>query len=429
MDAFLRAQYQANKGLTNYDSANYKAAIPLYQQAIQHDAGFALAYARLSYAESQLAWFGGSGMDVKQLHAQARADAEQALKLAPDASASHLALGYSDYYGHGDYAGALKAFAAALVLKPNDSDALAAQGYVQRRQGHFEDAIASFQKAFALDPRNSSLAFEPGVTYMLVSRYPEAQNWFQRALAIDPDNLNARGYEANAILYSTGDIPRALAAALGDDPALKLTRVFLLTYQRNYREALALLGSVQDTPDNFPPGLNGPKVEQQASLYRLMGDEAHARSLFARSLPVLRAQLKMLQGINLANQWLNIGYAEIGSGQNAAGLDAVAKSLKILGDTGDRVYGPQIKLSAAQYYAQARRSDLAVPMLAKALAASGIGTIYSPVLLWLDPMWDPIRHDPRFQALLQKYAKYKPAMLYPAASTSSAAASATATAH
>jgi tetratricopeptide (TPR) repeat protein len=424
MDLFLRAEFLANKGLTNYDSASYKAAVPLYQQAIQHDAGFALAYARLSYAESQLAWFGGSGMDVKQLHAQARADAEQALKLAPDASASQLAIGYSDYYGRGDYAGAQKAFAAALALKPNDSDAWAAQGYVQRRQGRVDDAIASLQRAFALDPRNSSLAYELGATCAMDSRYPEAQDWFQRALAIDPDNLNAKANNANAIAYNTGDIPRALAAAQGDEPGLKLARVTLLTYQRRYREALALLGSVPDTPDNFPPALNGPKIEQQANLYRLMGDESRARPLFTQSLPVLRAQTKMLQRIDLANQWLTIGYAEIGSGQSAAGLDAIAEALKISANTNDRINRPQIKLACAQYYAQAHRPDLAVPMLSTALAAPGIGTVYSPVLLWLDPMLDPIRHDPHFQTLLDHYAKFKPAVTYdtPAAASASSPA-------
>jgi len=368
-------------------------------------------------------------MDVKQLHAQARADAEQALKLAPKASASQLALGYSDCYGRGDYAGALKAFAAALAFKPNDSDALAAQGYVQRRQGRIDDAIASLQKAFALDPRNSALAYEVGSTCMLASRYPEAQTWFQRALAIDPDNRNAKAFYAEAIALSTGDIPRALAAMQGDDPFLKLQRVNLLAYQRKFGEALALLASVPDTPDNFPPALNGPKVEQQANLYRLMGDEAHARPLFAQSLPVLRAQLGMLSGIGVATQWMNIAYAEIGSDQTTAGLDAVAKTLKILADNPDQVYGPGIMVTSACIYAQAHRPDLAVPMLAKALAAPGIGNLYSPVLLWLDPLWDPIRHDAGFQALLQKYAKYKPAVIYPAASTSSAAASATATVH
>ncbi|MGH8113445.1 MAG: tetratricopeptide repeat protein [Rhodanobacteraceae bacterium] len=413
MDLFLRAEFLANKGAINYDSASFKAAIPFYQQAIQHDSSFALAYARLSYAESELAWFGGGGMDVKQLHAQARTDAEQALKLAPDASASQLAIGYSDYYGRGDYAGAQKAFAAALALKPNDSDALAAQGYVERRQGRFDDSIASLQKAFALDPRNSSLAYELGATCAMDSRYPEAQTWFQRALAIDPDNRNAEIYDANAIAYSTGDIPRALAAMQGDEPALKLQRVNLLTYQRKFVEALALLASIPDTPDNFPPALNGPKIEQQASLYRLMGDDNHAQPLFAQSLPVLRTQLKMLSGIGLANQWSQIGYAEVGSGQNAAGLDAVAQALETLAGNKDQVYGPGIMLTAAQYYAQARRPDLAVALLAKALAAPGIGGTYSPVLLWLDAMWDPIRHDPRFQALLKQYAKYKPAVTYP----------------
>jgi hypothetical protein len=51
-------------------------------------------------------------------------------------------------------------------------------------------------------------------------------------------------------------------------------------------------------------------------------------------------------------------------------------------------------------------------MLAKVLAAPGIGNLYSPMLLWLDPYWDPIRHDPGFEALLQQYAKYKPAVTY-----------------
>jgi hypothetical protein len=75
-------------------------------------------------------------------------------------------------------------------------------------------------------------------------------------------------------------------------------------------------------------------------------------------------------------------------------------------------------MSAAFYYAQAKRPDLATPMLANALTAPGLGNFYSPVLLWLDPFWDPIRDDPGFKALLQQYAKYKPAVIYPAAPAS-----------
>jgi hypothetical protein len=66
----------------------------------------------------------------------------------------------------------------------------------------------------------------------------------------------------------------------------------------------------------------------------------------------------------------------------------------------------------ASVYSLAARADLAVPLLDRALATPGIGMNYSPVMLWLDPVWDPIRRAPGFQALLKKYARYKPAVTY-----------------
>ncbi|HLI18356.1 MAG TPA: tetratricopeptide repeat protein [Rhodanobacteraceae bacterium] len=412
-DAFFRAEYQANRGLINYDTASWKAAIPLYRQAVQADPDFALAWARLSYNESQLAWFGGGGQDVKQLNQQARADAEQALKLAPNLAASQLALGFTEYWGREDYDAALKAFAEALKLKPNDTDALAAQGFVQRRMGHFDAAIASLQQASTLDPRDSALAFELGLTYSQTSRYAEAEQAYQRALALDPHNLNAKSNYAFAILFSTGDVPRALAAAQGDDPFLRILRVSFLTDQRNYRDALALLDGIPDTADDFSIGNGGFKSQQQANLYWLMGDVARARPLYAQALARMRPLVEVAQGSNLAFVLMQIANAEIGLGQNAEGLDTIAKSLKTVADSRDQVYGPAVMLTDAQTYAQARRPDLAVPLLAKALAEPGIGQNYSPVMLWLDPDWDPIGRDPRFQALQAQYAKYKPAVVYP----------------
>ena len=421
-DAFLRAEYQANQGTTNYDTASMKAAIPLYQQAVEEDPDFALAWAQLSYTESELAWFGGGGHSPKQLIQQARADAEHALRINSDLAAAHRAMGYSDYWGRGDYTAALSAFAAALKLNPNDADTLAARGYVERRQGRTDAAIVSLGNAIALDPRNSALAFELGITYMQASRYDDAKGAFQRALALDPHNINAVAGYSSAILYSTGDASHALAAMHGDDPHLQLNRVMLLTFQRKYKQAFALLDSIPDTADNFNASLSGPKSQQQADLYRLMGDMAHARPLYAQSLAWLRAKLETTQGINQAFVWENIADAQLGLGQTSAGLDAVAKSLQIVGQHTDRTYGAELMEYAASLYAMVERSDLAVPLLAKALVTPGIGEYYSPGLLWLDPAWDRIRHDPGFQSLLQQYAKYKPAVLYPAASTSSVAA-------
>src|SRR5690348_2961880 len=192
-DLFLRAEYQAHKGNLNYDTDEFHAAIPLYRQAIQKDPNFALAYAQLSFAESGVVWFGSGENDVKPLVADSLAQAEKALALQPRLVAGYLALGYNAYWGRQDYPAALKAFAAALKLRPNDADALAATGYVLRRQGRFDEAIAAMRRALVLDPRDSHVADNLGETCAAVGRTAEAAQFYERAMALDPDSYQARG--------------------------------------------------------------------------------------------------------------------------------------------------------------------------------------------------------------------------------------------
>ncbi|MDE2084985.1 MAG: protein kinase [Xanthomonadaceae bacterium] len=400
LDLFLHAEYQANRGKVNSDTASLKAALPLYRQALVQDPRFALALARLSYVESELAWLnGGGGLDVKQLTAQARADAERALQLAPDLAEAHLAIGFSDYYGRGDYAAARAAFDAALALRPNDADALTARGYVERREGRFDAAIGSLQSALTRDPRNSALAADLGETCMMTARYADATIWLQRALALDPANINARIDLSNTLLLDTGDAQRALDAAQGDEPVLRTWRADLLIYLRRYGDAIALLQGVDDTPDNFS-FVRGSKALQLANLYRLAGDSARAQPLFARAQAQARAELVVQQGSDLAYVWRNLASAELGLGRTQEGLDAIARSQAIVAAAGDSVAGPNAMVANAMLYAQAQRPDLAVPLLTTALASPGIGFYYSPAMLAIDPAWDPVRNDPRFQALL-----------------------------
>jgi TolB-like protein/predicted TPR repeat methyltransferase len=417
-DAFLRAEYLANRSGTDYQSGDlsgFKAAIPLYRQAVQADPAFALAWARLSHVESELAWLGSSAEDIAQLKAQARTDADEAVKLAPQLAAAQIALGYTEYYGRGDYPAALEAFAAALRLKPNDPDALAAQGYVQRRQGRFDAAIASLERALALDPRNSLLAFELGITYMQASRFAEAEQSLQHALALDPHNLSAQSVYPSAVLFASGDLSKTLAAAQGDSVTMQFNRESLMVDQRQYAEALVLLDAIPDTPDNFPPDRGLSKTQVQADLYQLMGDTAKARVLYAEDLPKARAAIDPnQQKVYQAYEWQRVADDELGLGHTAEGLATVAKAQALVDQdkTMTFVLDPTATVLDASLYAQAQRPDLAVPLLARALAMPGIGYGYSPVLLWLDPGWNPIRDDPRFKALLQRYVKYKPAVPY-----------------
>lgn len=420
-DAYLRAEYFANRGTIDHDMAQLKQALPLYRQAIAKVPDFALARARLSSAESELAWFGGAGEDVGQLQIDARMQARQSLDLAPDLPEAQLALGYSEYYGKGNYAAALRAFAAALKLRPNDAGALTAQGFVQRREGNFDAAIASLEQAQARDPRDTFLVSELGSTYMLANRWSEAEAAYRRALALDPDNVQAKLELSYVLLLARGDLPAALAMATGDAPLLRLQRVFLLTLQRRYADAQALLDGVPDSPDNF--NTSGPKSLLQADLYRLQGEMASARALYAIALPQARAMLKTSGGvpINEAPEWGNIADAELGLGHVDKALAALRTSQALIGQAHDQVSGPSFVVYNASLYARAGRPDLAVRLLTEALKMPGVSNGYSPVLLWLDPAWDPIRKDPGFEALLQKYAEDKPAVTYdhPSAAASS----------
>ncbi len=427
-DLFLRAEYQAHKGNLNYDTDEFHAAIPLYRQAIQKDPNFALAYAQLSFAESGVVWFGSGEDDVKPLVADSLAQAEKALALQPRLVAGYLALGYNAYWGRQDYPAALKAFAAALKLRPNDADAFAATGYVLRRQGRFDEAIAAMRRALVLDPRDSHVADNLGETCAAVGRTAEAAQFYERAMALDPDSYQARGDYSGLILASSGDVARALKMAQGDAPLLQLERVQLLTYQRKYRDALALLADIPDAADAFNYQ-SGPKALWQASLHRLMGDDAQARPLYARALSESRARIARLTGNadKLGFVWNHVGAAELGLGKLDDALAAAAKSQALSTQSGDRFFALGVTQLNAALYAQAGRADLALPLLAKALASPGIGTFHSPVTLGFDPAWDPIRHDPRFQALLKKYARYKPASadaIVPSASSPAPSASA-----
>jgi TolB-like protein len=408
-DLFLRAEYLATRSNTDYSAAGFKAAIPLYRQATAQDPHFALAYARLSVAESAVVWFGSGEDNTGQLVADGQTHAEKALALQPNLVAGYVALGYNAYWGRQDYPSALKAFTAALKLRPNDADALAGAGYVLRRQGRFDAAIKVIQRAVALDPRNSGLATTLAETYAAIGRNAEAGQFYRRALALNPDNYQAQFDYSTLVLVSTGDVARALEAAQGHVSVLRLWRSQLLTLQRRYPEALALLADIPVGADTFTYQV-GPKALMLANLHRLMGVGAQAQPLYEQALSQSRARIAALAG-NADKSgfvWNHIAAAELGLGRTVDALDALAKSQALMTQSGDLYFKPGVNVVTAQLYAQAGRADLAVPLLAKALASPGIDTTYSAVMLWIDPAWDPIRHDPRFEALLKNYANAKP---------------------
>ena len=386
-------------------------AIELYRQAITRVPDFALARAGLSYAESYTAFLGFEPGQAKSLVDDARRQAEQALKLAPDLPEAHLALGYSDYYGRGDYDAALKAFAVALHLRPNDASVYAARGYVLRRQGHFHAAIDALQRSLTLDPRSETVAWNLAQTYMAIGRYTKAGHVVQQGLALDPGNFDLRVSRLRAIWLRTGDPKPVLAMLTGKDPSSEYIRSFLLTLDRRYAEAIALTRRAKVVPAGVGGFTEETKTLQLALIHQLSGDMAQSRRDYAKALPMIRARLaaETNDPANAALTWVDLAQAELALGQAQRGTDAIHHALAAIDASGDHFVLPNILLQTAQTYARAHRPQDAVPMLARALATPGIDLYFSPPMLWTDPSWDPIRHTPGFQALLKKYASSKPA--------------------
>ena len=403
-DIFLRAEFLARQGVRDNDVAPLLKAIPLYREAVEHDSGFALALARLSYAESWLAWFGGGGTDTAQLQSRAQIDAERALQLDSALAPAQLALGYSENWGRQNVEAAKHAFAKALELQPDYVDALAAQADMSRREGDYDAAVATLKRALTLDPRNTRLYSSLGITYMMHGDYAAAEAPFRKSLALDPDNLNARSFYSYAILFASGDVEAALKPLQGESAFMTLQRVALLTYMRRYSEALAEVEAVPDTPENFSPGLSSPKSLQLADIHFQTGDQATARRLYQQALQELHGQLQGQQDTLLAFTWGNIARVEAHLDHPEAALAAVAKSKEIIAKSNDPVNAVYPALLNAMACAEMGRADLAVPMLQALFADPSIALAYAPVMLQLDPTWNAIRGDARFQALLRTLA-------------------------
>jgi serine/threonine-protein kinase len=157
------------------DMEEWQTAIDLYEDAIELDADFALAYAWLAGAEGDFYWLVTEARTDERL-ARVRRAAERAVQIDPDLPDSHLALGWY-YYRAYDYERALEQFAIAREALPGDSYVSTFIAPVQRALGNWEEAADNFRKSFELNPRSDWAARELGYTYHVMHRYAAAEEY------------------------------------------------------------------------------------------------------------------------------------------------------------------------------------------------------------------------------------------------------------
>ncbi|WP_029923227.1 hypothetical protein [Nevskia soli] len=380
----------------DYSVGANERALAYFSEAVQRDPKFALAWAQIALARSVLYF---DGWDLAHNTAAAiREAAETALRLKPDSGEALLAHGYYLYRVERDYAGAMRDFQQVLTKLPNDRDAMEGMFLVQRRMGKWDEAIAVSAELIRRNPKDvgatSPMGCE-GVNYL--RRFDEARAYLNQALAVTPDAANTLGCLA-MIEQAQGRLDAADALLARAHISLQDISGFVsiqqVMYRRDYRKVASMIEA--SLPREGTP-LSAQDLQNLVALgyaRKWLGDAAGAHAAFERAALTLSESPDVMEHVELiGHQTLALAYA--GLGRNDEALEAARIGVEL--NAGDAIKLPTALAAQAQVYAQLGQADAAIALLPRLLQMpAGL----TPALLVEDPMWDPVRKDPRFQKLV-----------------------------
>jgi tetratricopeptide (TPR) repeat protein len=392
-DAYLRAR--AFAGGSPWDKSTVENTIQSYQDAVKLDPTFVLAWAGLSCAQSLSYWHGHDPSPARL--AAAKDAADRALALDPNLPETHLALGYYRYWGQRDFTGGLAEFQQAEKGLPNNLDITDAIALVQRRLGHWDEAIDEFRRVVELDPRNTIAYISLATTYYSLRRFPEALATVDRILAWEPTNTDALFVKAS-IFWATGDLKAVepLLANPSIDPGLRGVQAL---FERRYAAAIEILSTAVAAKTKRGESSDNEQFLLGLSQQRA-GDLAAARATYQSAAQDFQRELEKVAPGAPAEAGLHaaLGLAHAGLGEAASAIAEGQKAMAMHPTSKDPFEGPRKEESMANIYALLGDADHAIPILKRLLQIPYGGAI-TPALLRLDPLWDPIRNDPRFQEL------------------------------
>ena len=374
----------------------------LFEQAIKLDPNFSVAYAGLSMVES---WVYHSFDPLPARREKARLNADEALRLQPDLPEGHLALGFSYYYGDRDYLRALAEFEIAKRGLPNESQAYLAIGAIQRRQGKWIESTENLEKAAALDPKNVGILCNLGYSYIAQRNFEAADKIFDRALVAEPQSLQAAGMKAAVAVLWTGDlsaVEKQFSSVPPEaDPGGLITwlRVGILTLERKFPEALQIAQQFRSETLATATTAPCPKALLEGLLYRYQGDKEKARIAFEHARVVAEKLVREAPQDSARHGQLGLVLAALGQKEEA--INEGERAVELLPESQDAFDGPQATAALAQIYALTGKFDEAFRLLDHLLDVPNGLTV---TIVKLEPMWDPLRKDPRFQALIDKYS-------------------------
>jgi TolB-like protein/Tfp pilus assembly protein PilF len=409
-DAYLRGlAYSLNTAQT---PANVLGAQKYLREAVRLDPKFALSWALLSTVESR-GYLTQALQPMVALREEARQAAETSLTLQPNLGEAIWAKGYYHYACLKNYDTAVRYFEQARQLLPNSSRIPEPLAYLERRRGHWDRSESYFNEAERLDPRNVSLLTQHAILYSTLRRFPEALRKLDQVLNITPDDVDTLAVKAQ-IAQAEGELPRAatilapLHPPADDTNALEI-QVYQAILERRPAQIIARLKEILAKPDPALGFYNGELRFWLGWAQEIAGDHAAAKESWRQA----RGELEPFLTEQPENYSLigDLALVNMGLDDKAATFKLIEQAMSVVPIEKDALDGPTPIEFLARVAARMGEPDRAIAALQKLLsipyesALAGGATPLTPALLRLDPMFDPLRNDPRFQKLCEQKSK------------------------
>ena len=403
-DCYLRA-----KDLINGISFSTRAkedlihAVQLLDQALARDPSFFLAYGELAGAHDRIYFLGFDHTDARIKLAETALQSIR--RLRPDSGETHLALAQHLYWAYTDYARARVELAAARRTLPNESRIPLMAGYIDRRQGNWEKSLEEMKQALELDPRDFSILQQISVTYEGLRRYKDMADALDRAVAIAPKDIPTRVRRAWVDLEWRADpkpLHTTIETILAEDPnaaPVLVDRWIVLALRERDPAAAQRVLDAMPADGCYDDNIPFPNSWCQGLAARLRGDETAARAAFTSARKELERTVRNQPNYAAALCALGVVDAALGNKEDA--IREGERAVQLMPVSKNAAEGALLMKNLAVIYAWTGEKDRAIEQLAE---TAKLFDDLSYGHLRLHPFWDPLRGDPRFEAIVASLA-------------------------